>query len=154
MRFCFVICIIVLCGIVLPGCGRTSPRIELVVPDGYRGAICIVGSPASSNHADFQQGKYRIRVPSSGLLVLSDASMFRDWHKMSAVNNNGDVLPVLNSDLDSGTDEKVGLRSLSSRGDGTIWYCVGTEEERKSMLKERGDVAPGDRQKREGLKER
>src|SRR6185295_17716779 len=115
------------------GCGVGSGApLHFVLPDGFKGAIQIVGDPNQGLAVREEAGRFTYVIPPDGKLRVQSLEPFTQWHKESAAFQSGGVLQT----DDNGPEDSVawrGLGALDSNGVTTIRYCVGTKKDEDDL---------------------
>jgi len=133
----------------LCGCkNKASMPILLVVPDGYRGPICLVIDKEKGLTVKPQNGKYVFQVEQDGILAIRDATPFDEWHQWDFAYQSGESIPHNHegaSDPDAVSLHFLGRGTCTLRrarkdlaeylrGRECIEYFVGSDAEAKSYL--------------------
>lgn len=128
MRFSLYVFGTMLC---LGGCfsESSSPHVRFVIADGYKGdfVVTITGTGKPLNEAN---GTYIVKIPKSGVLEVRD-DPFRNWHSLSAVFENGNMIPIAAHE-DDPREKIVYFWSMSS-SEKHIHYFIGTKSEYESF---------------------
>lgn len=111
-----------------PGCGDSSGTpIEFRIPKGFRGPIKIFAVPGAGQHKR-QDGHLVVNVPQDGVLKLSDTLAFAKWH--SEFVSFADGTPISIGFAHEVNKEGIALWSMSRDHEGTVFFFVGTRNER------------------------
>ena len=112
------------------GCPKQAHDVCFVLPNGYRGPFVIQTRSNKGVEIEKTDGVFFVLIPESGVLYVKERGPFYDWMKVSAKYENNVQIPV---DDDIAADV-VAMAFLSSGGDQTIWYYVGTRASREKAL--------------------
>jgi hypothetical protein len=111
---------------------RSGPPVVIIVPNGFRGPIKLSVDSKNGAEIPLADGRYTVRIPASGHLVIKSADPFTQWHSETAMFENGESL---SKDHENRLPpEKVRLIDLGSRlsrsghsNDESLNYFVGNE---------------------------
>lgn len=73
---------------------RSGPPVEFIVPPGFTGMIEVVRDRKHGEDLRFDQGTYKIVVPSSGVVRLKETDPFHRWHEEWCRDTNGKPKPL------------------------------------------------------------
>jgi hypothetical protein len=126
-------------GLLSAACDRSGPSIEIIVPERFTGPIWIVEDPQRGKAIPRVNGRFEVKVPSSGILTVSSIQPFQRWHSGTARYADGTALQ--RDGLDSPMDDAVALRAggyaISSRHGREVRYLsyyVGSKMAAKGFL--------------------
>jgi len=107
----------------------STPTVEFVVPDGYRGRFVLFVDPINGVALRQRDGVVTIDIPVSGVLRIKDDSILARWHTPKARYQDG--TPILyepNGKAKPGEAMLLGAGSSEVDEDGTRihWNYVGT----------------------------
>lgn len=118
----------------MTGCTR-SAKVHFVLSNEYRGPFVIVVDHQRGVAPREKDGILSLEIPRSGVLRLKeDPDRLRSWHTLTAAYENGTPIPVDNGDQVIPSN-RASLKVLFSSSNNTIWYFVGTAEERERALR-------------------
>jgi hypothetical protein len=111
-----------------------SQRIRLVVPDGFRGDICIEFDCPDGDRIRESAGLAELRIPASGRLRVRDSDPFLRWHVIAAQTQSGKPIPVAGSNVrwPQGQDLVWVLGTVVGREE--EWFAVGSKAERDAGM--------------------
>lgn len=67
---------------VLIGCARATPEITFIVPEGFRGLICIWEDRTSSHKIQSEgRSRFSLKIPVSGKIGIQSTNIFFQWHR-------------------------------------------------------------------------
>jgi hypothetical protein len=118
---------------VVGGCGQSSIRLKLVLPNGYRGAFIIYTEQADGVAMSVENGAWTCKIPESGVLKVKGKEPFYRWHALEVAFEDGTAVPIAwENELPS---DKVGLWLGGSRSGNMLYDFVGTSQEHDGFLK-------------------
>jgi hypothetical protein len=117
--------------VLMGGCDRSGPPIDIIVPQGFTGPVWIVENPASGTVIPLIRGRYRVVVPPNGVVRVASLKPFEQWHALTVQYPDGTFIPT-----DTAADPAPDVVALWSGGcgEGVLNYYVGTRGAAKSFL--------------------
>ena len=117
---------------VLCGCeDSVRDPVHFELPKSYSGPLVLVEEPGAPKVARHTSEEYRIVVPPSGVLHLSDAWMLRRFHKLRASRTGGAPVPT---EIQKGFGFYEGLSSTRDNRTHFIWFFVGDYTEARAFF--------------------
>ncbi len=107
------------------------PMVVLKIPDGFRGLIELRTAPLGTSQASItpfvetSAQQFEVRVPDSGLVLMSDLALLTDWHQIVAETIGGEIYSVEYSPVPA--VGQINLYELGTTSEGSTWYLVGDE---------------------------
>ncbi|MEO6742237.1 MAG: hypothetical protein ABIP20_18490 [Chthoniobacteraceae bacterium] len=74
------------------GCNRSSGTVVFVAPDKFTGLFLVVEDRRADRTVKKDRGDYVFSVPKDGKIIVRDASVLSESHKLSVQYENGYVL--------------------------------------------------------------
>jgi anti-anti-sigma factor len=137
----------------------SAPAVEIVVPTGFSGPVWIVEDTKAGSPLALVDGRYRAKIPESGILRVSSATPFEQHETQTARYEDGSDLPLYNGSevaadvvaLRRGGGKILKIRGGQFRGGRIVRsekdpprsyypYYVGTGEEARNFLRRPGPV--------------
>ena len=116
----------------IAGCDSTLDRpIHFKIPNGFSGPILLLNSDTFPAAIQKTTSAYVVTIPNSGVLRLSDAKIFRRWHRTQASYMDGTRLSVWGENADVRFHE---CSTGTSNNHTYDWFFVGSEAERDSFF--------------------
>lgn len=111
------------------GCFSEPPEIEYVFPNGYQGRVIIFTDPKNGVQIRESARRFRVNIPPSGVLGVSDDSPFTRWHTTIARYEDGTPLPYEpNGPAAPGTPMMFSGSSAVEKGIEYSHFYVGTKQ--------------------------
>ena len=121
----FIIAVVLALLIGETGCGRDSPTMLFILPNGFSGLFVISEDRNNGVILDRTNNAYPLEIPENGRLAVKSFAPFNHWHKVSAKFKDGKNLPVATTTRTS----EIALHELPSVGGIGIYYFVGSQSE-------------------------
>ncbi len=113
---------------------RTREPIVMVLPNGYKGIICLKTKQSGEEEIKISNGQYRIEMPESGFRAVSND--FQGWHSYNAEYQDGTTIQY--GDEYNTPVNLIAQYSFSSSANGNFYFignnldaqvtrCAGTE---------------------------
>jgi hypothetical protein len=126
----------------LNSCER-KVRITYVVPVGFRGMVAIGERRGGGIPAKAASGALIFRIPANGILAVSDASAFEEWHTFDAQFADGVKIPIYPAERIATDPKRLMFFEVDATGDRTWYFFVGTEPEYDSAREMSRPKVPG-----------
>jgi hypothetical protein len=101
------------------GCGsRATPTVHFIIPSGYDGPF-VVAARSDSSESIAVKEVYDFHVPSNGVLIVDNDSVFHRWHKFVISTSDGRIarqVPKANDNSLTGIENRVFLAQGASYG--------------------------------------
>src|SRR5215471_479072 len=63
------------------GCSRSGSPVEVVLPDGFTGAVHVILDGTRGSDIRFRDGKYTVEIPGDGRMRVKSLAPFQGWHE-------------------------------------------------------------------------
>jgi len=74
------------------GCSRNGPPVEVVLPDGFTGAVYVILDNIRGLDIPFRDGRYAVAIPADGRLRVKSLAPFEGWHEETWRYASGEIL--------------------------------------------------------------
>jgi len=138
MRWLIIICLM----FAAPGCReKASPKITLVIPDGFTGVAILRWQQPQGVKLSPDQLAYSLEIPPSGVLAIQGANLMLDWYVQDARYASGAALPQGNQHTKD--EEGVYLWDMGVNADASeSWYVVGRIRDLDGVRERKMGVPP------------
>jgi hypothetical protein len=105
-----------------------GPELVFIIPKGYRGIVILSAEDPGGVDATPVNNLITLRVGGDGKVSVRGELPTLEWHRPSAVYEDGTPLPMpkMSEKL---ADDVVAFRPMGLKGDKEDWYLVGTYED-------------------------
>jgi hypothetical protein len=138
MRWLIIICLM----FVASGCReKASPKITLVIPDGFTGVAILRWQQPQGIKLPLDEPSYILEIPRSGVMAIQGPNLMLDWYVQDARYASGRTLPQGNQHTKD--EEGVYLWDMGINADASeCWYVVGQAKDREGAWEKKVGMPP------------
>src|SRR5262245_5681285 len=119
------------------GCSRNGPPVEVVLPNGFTGAVYVILDKTRGSDIPFRDGKYIVEIPLDGRLRVNSLVPFDTWHEETWRYASGEIL--VDEKLVHNPDPQKVMKRMQNAGiDNGVAHIevfVGTDQQLKDFIR-------------------